>query len=136
MILKKGKVENIFATRIDTSEEYFNLEKTIKNKSVILNKSNLIGPWSIENKKNINLLNKLKNLKNKLNLNKKKFRYGIKTGLNATFFKHFFIRSEYKLGFINMPDVRTSPDPSDKASQHFTFTQLNFNIGVAFKLTK
>ncbi len=61
---------------------------------------------------------------------------GIKTGLNATFFKHFFIRSEYKLGFINMPDIRTSPDPSDKAAQHFTFTQLNYNIGIAFKLTK
>lgn len=60
---------------------------------------------------------------------------GAKTGLNATFFKHFFIRSEYKIGFINMPDIRTSPDPSDKASQHFTFTQLNFNIGVAFKLS-
>jgi hypothetical protein len=64
--------------------------------------------------------------------------YGIsaKTGLNATFFKHFFIRSEYKIGFINMPDIRTSPNPSDKASQHFTFRQLNFNIGVAIKLSK
>lgn len=61
---------------------------------------------------------------------------GVKTGLNATFFKHFFIRSEYKAGFIHMPDIRTSPDPSDKASQHFTFTQLNFNIGVAFKFNK
>jgi len=59
---------------------------------------------------------------------------GAKTGLNATFFKHFFIRTEYKIGFINMPDIRTSPDISDKASQHFTFTQWNYNVGVVFKL--
>jgi len=64
--------------------------------------------------------------------------YGIsaKAGLNVTFFKNFFIRTEYKVGFINMPDIRTSPDPSDKAAQHFTFTQWNFDFGVAFKLFK
>lgn len=54
-----------------------------------------------------------------------------KLGLNITFFKHFFIRSEYKGGFIDMPDIRTTPDPIDKASQHFFFRQLNFNIGFA-----
>lgn len=54
-----------------------------------------------------------------------------KVGLNITFFKHFFIRSEYKGGFIDMPDIRTTPDPIDKASQHFFFRQLNFNIGFA-----
>lgn len=55
-----------------------------------------------------------------------------KIGLNATFFKYFFLRSEYKVGFIDMPDVRTSPDPIDKASQHFFFRQLNFCFGFAF----
>jgi hypothetical protein len=55
-----------------------------------------------------------------------------KVGLNATFFKHFFLRSEYKLGFIDMPDVRTSPDPIDRASQHFFFRQLNFSFGFTF----
>ena len=62
--------------------------------------------------------------------------FSAKAGLNVTFFKHFFIRTEYKAGFINMPDVRTSPDPSDKAAQHFTFTQWNFDFGVALKLIK
>lgn len=64
--------------------------------------------------------------------------YGIaaKTGLNLTFFKNFFIRTEYKVGFINMPDIRTSPDQSDRAAQHFTFTQWNFDFGVSFKLFK
>jgi len=62
--------------------------------------------------------------------------FSAKAGLNVTFFKHLFIRTEYKAGFINMPDVRTSPSPSDIASQHFTFTQWNFDFGVAFRLSK
>ncbi len=57
--------------------------------------------------------------------------YGLaaKTGLNLTFYRFFFLRTEYKAGFINMPDVRTSPELSDRASQHFWFSQLNFNFG-------
>jgi len=62
--------------------------------------------------------------------------FSAKAGLNVTFFKHFFIRTEYKAGFINMLDVRTSPDPSDKAAQYFIFTQWNFDFGVALKLFK
>jgi len=60
--------------------------------------------------------------------------YGIaaKVGLNFTFFKHFFIRGEYKLGFMDMPDILTSPYSADKASQHFWFTQANFCFGYAF----
>jgi hypothetical protein len=58
--------------------------------------------------------------------------FGAKMGLNITFYNSFFIRSEYKAGFINMPDIRTTPDPSDRASQHFWFTQLNINFGFAF----
>jgi hypothetical protein len=57
--------------------------------------------------------------------------FGAKIGLNVTFFKYFFLRSEYKGGFIDMPDIRTTPDPSDRASQHFWFTQLNFNFGFS-----
>jgi hypothetical protein len=57
--------------------------------------------------------------------------FSAKVGLNVTFFKHFFIRSEYKGGFIDMPDILTSPDPSDKASQHFLFTEVDFIFGFA-----
>ncbi len=55
-----------------------------------------------------------------------------KIGLNTTFFNYFFLRSEYKVGFIDMSDVRTSPDPIDRASQHFFFRQLNFSFGFTF----
>jgi len=55
-----------------------------------------------------------------------------KVGLNITFLKYLFFRGELKKGFINLPDVLTSPDPSDKASHHFFFTELNFDIGFTF----
>ena len=55
--------------------------------------------------------------------------FGAKIGLNVTFFDYFFLRTEYKAGFIDMPDIRTSPDVSDKASQHFFFTQFDVAFG-------
>lgn len=58
----------------------------------------------------------------------------IKAGLNITFLKHFYIQSEIKGGYINMPDIRTTKDPSDSASQHFTFVQSNFVLGGIFRV--
>lgn len=51
--------------------------------------------------------------------------FGIVGALNITFFKHFFVQSEWKGGFINMPDIRTTMNTSDRASQHFFFSQYN-----------
>lgn len=64
--------------------------------------------------------------------------YGLAAGvgLNFTFFKHFFIQTEYKVGFINMPDIRTTIFPNDLAQQHFWFTQWNGVFGASFNLTK
>ena len=58
----------------------------------------------------------------------------LKTGLNFTFFKHFFIQSEIKEGYINMPDIRTSINPTDRASQHFFFFQRNITLGGIFRI--
>lgn len=57
-------------------------------------------------------------------------------GFNFTFFKHFFLQTEFKGGYINMPDVRTTSSKSDKASQHFFFTQINGVFGVSYPLGK
>lgn len=62
--------------------------------------------------------------------------FAAKIGLNATFFNHFFLRTELKEGFINMPDIRTTSSKSDKASQHFFFTQFNFDFGYSFWIFK
>jgi len=55
-------------------------------------------------------------------------------GINVLFYKYFFVQSEFKEGFINMPDIRTTRSSSDKASQHFFFSQLNivFGANIAF----
>ncbi|CDF80241.1 conserved hypothetical protein [Formosa agariphila KMM 3901] len=55
-------------------------------------------------------------------------------GLNLTFFKHFFIQGDLKGGFINMPDIRTTMNPSDRASQHFFFGEAKLSIGGIFRL--
>jgi len=55
-------------------------------------------------------------------------------GLNITFFNHFFIQSEFKGGYINMPDIRTTYNSADKASQHFFYTQFNAVFGATFFL--
>ena len=62
--------------------------------------------------------------------------YGIslKGGVNITFFKYFFIQAEAKAGFINLPDIRTTGDSTDKAKQHFFFSQQNISFGAIFKV--
>jgi len=55
-------------------------------------------------------------------------------GINATFYNTFFLQSELKTGFINMPDIKTSADGKGKASQHFFFYQLNFVLGAGIQL--
>lgn len=84
-ILKSGEFKNLNACQIDSIAEYNDLEKTIKNKSIHSKKSLLSGPWVISSKLNIQLLEKIKNVKNKIYLQREKFRYGIKTGLNKAF---------------------------------------------------
>lgn len=55
-------------------------------------------------------------------------------GVNITFFKHFYIQSDYKIGYINMPDIKTSLNPLEGASQSFLFFQNNIVIGGRFRL--
>lgn len=62
--------------------------------------------------------------------------YGIsaKAGINITFFKHFYVQGEFKTGYIDMPDIRTTQDPADRASQHFTFFERIIAFGGIFKV--
>ncbi|UMB60740.1 hypothetical protein MHL31_00670 [Lutibacter sp. A80] len=62
--------------------------------------------------------------------------YGLSAhaGLNITFFKHFFIQSNLKVGYINMGDIRTTASKSDSASQHFTFLENMYVFGARFGL--
>ncbi|WP_369048763.1 hypothetical protein [Tenacibaculum sp. UWU-22] len=55
-------------------------------------------------------------------------------GLNITFLKYFFIQSDFKTGYINLPDIRTTASTTDSASQSFYFFENNFLIGGKFRL--
>ena len=55
-------------------------------------------------------------------------------GLNVTFLKHFYIQSAYKIGYIDMPDVKTSLNTLESASQSFFFFENNIVIGGKFRL--
>jgi hypothetical protein len=57
------------------------------------------------------------------------------TGINLTFFNNFFIQSELKGGYINLPNIRTTEFKSDKASHQFFFSQFNILFGgiICFK---
>lgn len=64
--------------------------------------------------------------------------YGVSAvaGLRVEFFKRFFIQSEIKGGYINLPNVRTTLSSADSASQSFFFLQRNILIGGIFNLSK
>lgn len=64
------------------------------------------------------------------------FGLGAVGGLNFEFFNHFFLQAEAKFGFCGMPDIRTTEFKSDRAKQHFFFSQFNGLFGWRFKFKK
>ncbi len=46
--------------------------------------------------------------------------------------KYVFVSSELKAGFIHMPDIRTTMNELDRASQHFFFGQSTIVFGLRF----
>ena len=58
----------------------------------------------------------------------------LKAGVNVTFFKHFYVQTELKGGYINMPDIRTTQSTDDRASQEFFFFQKIIAFGGIFKI--
>ena len=60
----------------------------------------------------------------------------LKVGLNLCFFNYFHIQSEAKGGFIHLPDVQTTANKNDKASQSFFFFQNNIQFGAIFPIIK
>ncbi|MFD2909629.1 hypothetical protein ACFSX9_12900 [Flavobacterium ardleyense] len=62
------------------------------------------------------------------------FGLSAKAGLNFTFFKHFFIQTELKGGYINMNDIKTTESSADSASQEFWFLQRIITVGGIFRI--
>lgn len=62
--------------------------------------------------------------------------YGISAhaGINFTFFMHFFMQLDLKGGWINMPDIRTTSNVAESASQHFFYLQRVISFGGIFRI--
>jgi hypothetical protein len=54
----------------------------------------------------------------------------------VTFNKKYFVQSEFKVGYINMPNIRTTMSADDIAKQHFTFSQWNILFGGVINIGK
>ncbi|RZJ48397.1 MAG: hypothetical protein EOO19_07335 [Chryseobacterium sp.] len=60
-----------------------------------------------------------------------------RAALSIIIIKHIVLQAEGKLGYINMPDIKTTlNNKPDKASQDFVYAQFNFGIGYTFNTTK
>ncbi len=59
-----------------------------------------------------------------------------KSGINISFYNHFFIQAELKAGFIDMPNIVIEANSSDRAKQNFGFVQANVVFGWQFNLVK
>lgn len=55
-------------------------------------------------------------------------------GISLTFFKRFFIKTDFKIGYINMNDIRITKNSSEKAKQGFTFAESAYTFGYRFRL--
>lgn len=57
------------------------------------------------------------------------FGVNAKLGLDVNLWNLFFLRSEVKEGYINMPDIRTTKSKDDKAKQAFWFAEFTYMFG-------
>lgn len=60
--------------------------------------------------------------------------FSINAGINLTFFKYFFVAADLKGGYIDMPDIRTTSNMSESASQHFFYLQRILSVGGIFRI--
>ena len=62
------------------------------------------------------------------------FGFSAKAGLNLTFFKHFYLQTDFKYGYVNMPSIRTTNSKSDNAKQQFGFFESIYSFGWRFNI--
>lgn len=56
--------------------------------------------------------------------------------LNLMFFNVIFVQTELKVGYLNMPDIRTTMHKADRADQDFLFSQWNVVFGAMLDLNR
>ncbi|WPR73263.1 hypothetical protein SLW70_11280 [Flavobacterium sp. NG2] len=118
---------NTEISRFDDVSRLFKISNTDK---IQINFTNGIGFGLLYPKTNTTLLGKERHD----DFHVSGYGTSIKSGLNITFFKHFFIQGELKGGYINMQDIRTTKSTDDSASQDFFFFQRIIALGGIFSI--
>ncbi|HMQ74793.1 MAG TPA: hypothetical protein PKE21_08160 [Flavobacteriales bacterium] len=62
------------------------------------------------------------------------FGVGAQVGLHLVLWKHLLVRTTGRAGWVDLPDVLTTGEAGERASQHFWFWQANLTVGVQFAL--
>jgi len=64
--------------------------------------------------------------------------FGLNTqvGVNLKLYNHFYVQSEFRGGYVNMPDVRTTYSKADNAKQQFFYSQIKILFGAFWYLNK
>jgi len=119
---------NLEISRVDNLGDYLNWN----SKKIQLNLLESFGAGILYPKTNSTLLSKEKNDEFHLS----GFGLSFKAGINLTLFDHFFVQTEFKAGYIDMSDIRTTNSSADSASQEFFFFQRNISFGYIFQLVK
>ena len=119
---------NAEITRNDDLFALLNLKRISEN--IQINTLIGVGGGPLMPKSNVTLWNKKRNDE----FHFAGYGFAGKVGLNLTLYKYFFIRTEFKGGFIDMPDIRTSSESSDRAEQHFFFTEFVTAFGFIYPL--
>lgn len=147
-----GDFDGTYANEmINLSEDFLLFEHTdgLNYVNVEINRSDVVDEWIKLPTKNIDInliegfgVGVLYPKTNTTLLGKERYDdfnvsgYGISghVGLNLTFFKHFFIQSNMKFGYIKMNDIRTTRSTTDSAKQDFTFFENMYVFGYKFML--
>lgn len=121
---------NYVNTEVSRHDDISKLFKIIDTDKIQVNVTEGIGLGVLYPKTNAKVFNKQRHDDFHLS------GYGasIKAGLNLTFFKHFYIQTEVKGGYINMPDIQTTFSNIDSASQEFFFFQKIIAFGGIFRV--
>lgn len=117
---------NVEVKRFDNIDHWFGLD--LKNLQINLTEG--IGVGGLYPRTDTSLLGKERHD----NFHLSGWGVSIGAGVNITFLKHFYIQSDYKIGYINMPDIKTSLSTADSASQSFYFFENNILIGGRFRI--
>jgi len=103
---------------INTDKFEVNLEEGV-DFGVVMPKTNttILGNEKFENSSNVG------------------FGMSVSAGINLTFFKHFFIKTDIKYGYIDMKDIQvTLKDPTANVKQHFNFIETSYTFGFRFRI--